>query len=419
MYKSCCLLLILLLWNVLPDTLTAQTDWTPLPANPVIGPMFDQSADGLFRPSVLFDGTTYHMWYGKANAAGDGDELMGYATSADGLVWTLESPSVLSHSDDPEAFDYVDASQGWVIADNDTLKMWYWGNGLDIGNIGYAWSLDGVEWTKVEGPGTDGSIYDKVMDNSDALALATPCVVKRGGTYHMWYGRAALEEEGLIYRIGYATSSDGIIWTNQSGSEAKGAVLDAGEAGSFDAAAVSWPSVVATDAGFQMWYAGVDTFGVIRVGYALSSDGVNWTRIPGSGTNGASFDEADFPCVVPFDDGYKMWYGIDGENTISYAVSGLQLGVDSEAEGETLSLRNYPNPFSGSTTISFILPSASHVRITFYNLLGGVEGVIASDSYEAGEQRVEWDAGDLPEGVYMYEVETTEGTVRGNMHIVR
>ena len=402
-----------------PFVLTAQIDWTPLPANPVINSTFDLNADELFRPSVVFDGTLYHMWYGKLNTEGDGDEKMGYATSPDGLLWTLVKETVLSHSDDPEAFDYIDASQGWVISDGDTLKMWYWGNGLDIGNIGYAWSLDGIEWTKVAGSGTDGSIYDKVMDGSEAIALATPSVVKKDGVYHLWYTRAAIEEDGLIYRIGYAVSLDGLNWVNQSGSGTNGAVFDVGEAGSFDEGAVSWPTVIATENGFAMWYSGVDAAGTIRLGYATSSDGVNWVRVSGNGTNGAVFDQAHFPYVLSFEEGYKMWYGIDGENTISYAVSGLKLGVEDNEVISPLALHNYPNPFVEKTTISFRLSAPSKVRITLYNLLGNIEKVIVSGYYPAGEGKAEVSGGDLVEGVYIYEVETGSGRERGKMQVVK
>ena len=160
------------LYSLIPTLLLAQFDWVAYENNPVIDANFDPTSEIIFRPSVVFDGVTYHMWYGKSEAGAV--ETMGYATSPDGMNWTLIEAHVIAPSTDPTRFDGQDASQGWVIADNDTFKMWYWGNGPNIGNIGYAWSIDGVNWTKVNGSGMDGSVYDRNMDGGTALALVTP-----------------------------------------------------------------------------------------------------------------------------------------------------------------------------------------------------------------------------------------------------
>ena len=69
---------------------SAQVNWTKDTINnPLLSPgssgEFDDQAIAV--PSVLFDGSTYHMWY----SAADGNDYMkriGYATSADGVNWT-------------------------------------------------------------------------------------------------------------------------------------------------------------------------------------------------------------------------------------------------------------------------------------------------------------------------------------------
>ncbi|MFQ5569952.1 MAG: FlgD immunoglobulin-like domain containing protein [Rhodothermales bacterium] len=319
------LALSILLLCAISSEVSAQINWVPYAGNPVIDEGFDPASEVIFRPSVLFDGATYHMWFGKKDA--QDVESMGYATSPNGINWTLVDPQVLAPSSDPTRFDRDHASQGWVIADGDTLKMWYWGDGPNISNIGYAWSTDGVNWTKVVGPGLDGSVYDRVMDGGTALALGTPCVVKDGGTYHMWYSRV---DQTLAFRIGYATSPDGMHWTNVPGSGTDGAVLDFGEPGHFDEHSVAWPAVIKTDQGFEMWYFGGDSFGVNRLGYATSADGIQWTQIDGNGTAGASFDEAHFAAILRQDDVYKMWYGIDFVDEVRYATSGVVHPGDEE-----------------------------------------------------------------------------------------
>ncbi len=302
----------LLFSGLLPGLVRAQVDWVEYENNPVIDEAFDPGSTVIFRPSVVFDGTTYHMWYGKEE--GGLAEVMGYATSTDGRAWTLVESVVLQPSLDPARFDRDSASQGWVIADGDTLKMWYWGNGQNVGNIGYAWSLDGITWIKVDGAGLDGSVYDRVIDGGSALALATPTVVKdQGGTYHMWFSRVIGLDGVFIGRIGYATSPDGLIWTNVPGPGTDGAVLDWGAAGSFDDFTVLWPAVVETEGGFMMWYAGGGPQGQTGgLGCATSPDGVTWTKIAGNATNGACFETPGQVAVIEQEGQYKMWYGIGG-----------------------------------------------------------------------------------------------------------
>ena len=70
--------------------------------------------------------------------------------------------------------------------------------------------------------------------------------------------------------------------------------------------------------------------------------------------------------------------------------------------------QNYPNPFNPATTISYELPSASHVSLTVFNLLGQEVAVLVDETQEAGYKTVSFNAGYLPSGVYTYRI--TAGT---------
>ncbi len=414
---------ILLLSILIASTgLHAQVDWTPYNENPIIDATFDPESDVTFRPSVLFHDGLYHMWYGKASA--DGTEKMGYATSTDGISWTLVKATVLSPSLSLNGFDNLDASQGWVIEDADTFKMWYWGNSPSAGRIGYAWSVDGTNWTKVLGAGTGGSVLDQTMDGSGAIALVTPCVLKDNDTYHMWYGRVLNEGIRTIFNIAYATSPDGIEWTNQpKPGSAKGTVIDIGSTGAFDAEAASWPAVIKTDDGFMMWYTGVDASNTLRVGCATSTDGLNWTKIEGNQTAGACYDAADFVSVIKQDDTYKMWYGIDFQDVVHYATSGPSTGV-AESNGSTTTqgarlIQSVPNPTSNATTLIFFLPKADNVQITLYDMLGRQQQELTSNHYSAGMHRLEWDAKNVAEGTYFYRLQVGHTTTTKKIHVLR
>jgi predicted GH43/DUF377 family glycosyl hydrolase len=135
----------------------------------------------------------------------------------------------------------------------------------------------------------------------------------------MWY----MGQNGE-WGIGYATSPDGLAWMKDSHNP----VLQGGLAGSWDARMVLTPCVIQDGGNYMMWYAGMDGNSVVRIGYAISGDGVTWTKrgpILEPGPPG-SWDEAWVfaPDVVFDSQEYRMWYtgqAGDGRRAIGYATS--------------------------------------------------------------------------------------------------
>lgn len=66
--------------------------------------------------------------------------------------------------------------------------------------------------------------------------------------------------------------------------------------------------------------------------------------------------------------------------------------------------QNYPNPFNPSTTIQFSLPEESFVRLEVFNLLGERVSTLVSETLGAGKYNYEWNAEQLPSGVYLYKL---------------
>ena len=66
----------------------AQTNWEKFPGNPVldVGPPGTWEELGVLALWVLFDGTTYHIWYTGLDS--NFTARIGYATSLDGTNWT-------------------------------------------------------------------------------------------------------------------------------------------------------------------------------------------------------------------------------------------------------------------------------------------------------------------------------------------
>jgi predicted GH43/DUF377 family glycosyl hydrolase len=164
------------------------------------------------------------------------------------------------------------------------------------------------------------------LDND---SVDDPSVIREGSTYAMYYSATAEDGSGpAIFRV---TSTDGKTWTR---SVTNDPVLE-GTAGAFDEEGTYGPDVIyqpgdATP--YKMYYSGLGAvFGAI--GYATSTDGVNWTKhadgvvpVPvlnhGRPGSADAFGAGD-PSVMKDGSTWKMWYTGDDSNKrrIAYATS--------------------------------------------------------------------------------------------------
>ena len=64
--------------------------------------------------------------------------------------------------------------------------------------------------------------------------------------------------------------------------------------------------------------------------------------------------------------------------------------------------QNFPNPFNPTTKITYTIPEKSFVQLKVYDPFGKEVAVLINESKEAGNYEVEFNAGNLPSGVYFY-----------------
>lgn len=76
-----------------------------------------------------------------------------------------------------------------------------------------------------------------------------------------------------------------------------------------------------------------------------------------------------------------------------------------EAPSDYFIARNFPNPFNASTTISYVLPEASHVKIDIYDELGRKVQTLIETRQAAGEHKIVWSADDVATGMYFYKIQ--------------
>ncbi len=65
-------------------------------------------------------------------------------------------------------------------------------------------------------------------------------------------------------------------------------------------------------------------------------------------------------------------------------------------------LKNFPNPFDRSTTIAYVLPENTHIKLDVYNAQGQLVETLVDDHQSAGTYQVVWNADSYPAGIYFY-----------------
>ena len=100
--------------------------------------------------------------------------------------------------------------------------------------------------------------------------------------------------------------------------------------------------------------------------------------------------------------GYKLiQVAFDGSEK---AIGNIEVTVNNIPDEYAL-LQNYPNPFNPTTTISYQIPKGSYVSLKVYDLIGNEVADLVELNQEAGTYKVQFNAQNLPSGVYFYRLQ--------------
>ncbi|HJY64339.1 MAG TPA: DUF1028 domain-containing protein [Ignavibacteria bacterium] len=88
---------------------------------------------------------------------------------------------------------------------------------------------------------------------------------------------------------------------------------------------------------------------------------------------------------------------------------------------ETFTLyQNYPNPFNPSTIISFDIANRTNVKVSVFDIIGREVAIIVDNiTFHQGRYTVEFNAADLPSGVYICKIQTDEFTDTKKMILLK
>ncbi|MFH1004246.1 MAG: T9SS type A sorting domain-containing protein, partial [Bacteroidota bacterium] len=294
----------------------SQTQWT-YTTTPVLA--YDTVWGAYGQPSCIYYNDTLRMYYGVASFV-SGDTVprgrIHYAWSVDGINWTKYAGNPVLNIGSPGQWDdeWLDTPE--ILWDDNEFKLYYYGDSVYMtgavnASIGLATSQDGINWTK------QGIVLQKGnADDWDGNFIESPALYHdpSSGVYALWY--SAQDTVGWI-KIGLAVSADGVNWIKDTANPC----LENGVFNSWDDMFVAMPSVIRSEGVFEMWYSGVKwatQYDSVRVGYAVSLNGKDWIKYPGNPVLYAlPGDSSEFVAVdVVWDslnNEYKMWY--ENKNT--------------------------------------------------------------------------------------------------------
>lgn len=81
--------------------------------------------------------------------------------------------------------------------------------------------------------------------------------------------------------------------------------------------------------------------------------------------------------------------------------------------------QNYPNPFNPSTNISYTLPEKADVELSIFNMLGQKVATVINQTQDAGTYTINWQAGSVSSGVYIYRLTAGGNTFTKRMMLIK
>ncbi len=104
-------------------------------------------------------------------------------------------------------------------------------------------------------------------------------------------------------------------------------------------------------------------------------------------------------------------------SVLSNAVS-TTLGID-EQKFLYGSISTQPNPFSGSTQLSYYVSERDQVILRIFNSHGQLIDELVNEIQNKGMQSIVWDSNNLPGGIYIYKLQVSRLITSGKLVVVR
>lgn len=149
------------------------------------------------------------------------------------------------------------------------------------------------------------------------------------------------------------------------------------------------------------------------------TDGIKIMAYPNDYDNGENdFEPKDTELKEAIDNSDKEFSIII---SVDKVTTKIETGFNEKShESREFKAKNYPNPFNPVTMISFDLPEASVVSVKIFNIRGETVATLANNQYmKNGYNEMYFDAGNLPSGVYIYNLNAGGYATTGKMTLLK
>jgi len=346
-------------------------------------------------------GTSKHLngvWFSDLNTgwiAGDSGKIL--KTSNGGQEWIEQTSGTNLHLN---AMCFTDMNKGWVVGDgiilhtddggttwvkqsNDTLQPGL--NSVCFVDSSTGWAVGGGSILKTFDGGNNwiNLIEVNVWDDVSSVFFYD--------LYKGWisvYGIPAMSRE-IMY-----TTNGGIVWFSGNGG-------------------CNANSIYFIDAN-NGWAVGGLSVGCSYYMCKSIDGGVNW--IPQLNVTSETLNS------IYFTDLNTGW-AVGNNGTILHTTNGGVTFIEEEKNDEIptefLLSQNYPNPFNSSSVIKYSIPTSSQVTLKIFNTLGEEIETLVDEAKAVGTYEVNWDAANLPSGVYFYRIQIGSFTQTRKMILLK
>ena len=301
-----------MIWNKLGNIFTSsgEYDWMQThAANPFAWPISEN---------------IYRVFFTVRDAKSRSYITFGDFDATDNFRLIHLSPKPVLEPGVPGLFDDSGVAVGYILEVDGKLNLYYLGWNLKV-TVPWLNTIGRAVWSESEQRFIKCSRVP-MMDRSeeDPFSISYPSILKEDNLYRMWYGsnlQWGSTQDTMQHVFKYAESADGIQWkrSNQI-------VVNLQHPGEY---ALSKPFVIKTDGIYKMWYSYRSNGAILnyRIGYAESSDGLNWIRKDKNAGIDVSEDGWDsqmisYPFVFIYKKRYHMLY-----NGNDYGKSGFGLAI--------------------------------------------------------------------------------------------
>ncbi|MEX1140424.1 MAG: YCF48-related protein [Bacteroidota bacterium] len=401
-------------WVVAQDgrllhTTNGGTDWTVQEPEPV------DTIGILINPSLGLSFISPQVGWvmGTINAVENASGAVLYKTTDGGNSWSRQDIASKLFGIDVQ---FVDANTGWIAVASGEFPD-FTSSVLRTTDGGSTW-LPGYEAAR-KLPlirFLDGLNGWAAVDSIDSTGLVSPVEFLRttdgGATWSLLHRDTSA---GAIEDIHVVDANN--IWV--CGDEEK--ILKSTNGG------VSWISITNTGQTSNNRHKAVFFIDANRgwVGGADfdNGDGVLYTT-DGGGSWSVQRSETQYSVFsIFFIDQNTGWLSADYGGLSKTTTGGVLTSVepgDQHAVPDRFSLhQNYPNPFNPSTSISFSLSSRLFVSLKVLDLLGREVASLLSEELSAGSYSRQWDATNIPSGVYFYRLQAGSFTETKKLILLR